>query len=559
MKKIALMLAVVMALGMALTACGGAASSAPAASGATSTATSAPAEATGAKEIVVNLVQEPPEMNSILTTSTGSMNVMRHIMDGLVALDQTDNPIPAIAEKWDISEDSMTYTFHLRKDAKWTNGDPVVAKDFMFAWNQLFTAETASDYASSWAAYIKGAEQMLADGTPAEGVGYKAIDDYTIELNLTRPCAYILSVLAFPNFLPVNEKAYTEAGGRDAYGTEAEFFCTNGPFKVTAWEHESDFIVEKNPDYYAADTIKLDKIDFTMINDSTTAYNSYVAGDLDLNELNGDKLAMATAAGYETGSYDDASCWYFEFNTTIKGLDNAKIRKAITMGVDVESFVKNVVKNNSTVSYAYTPPAINGGKFNEAVGKVLDREGYAADNYKKAKELFEEGLKEAGMTAADFKISLVVDDTDTAAKYAAFFQEQLKTNLGLDIAVEQMTYKARLQQMSEKTFNGIVMAGWGPDYNDPMTFLDLWITGGGNNHTSWSNAEYDAFVEAAQAEADPAAREKILIDAENLLLEEMPVGPLYNRRKDYCTSERLVDVCRTGFQDMNLRWADVVA
>lgn len=553
MKKLALLLAVVMVFTLGLTACGGGASSTPATSG-----TSTAAEVTGPKEITVNLASEPPEMNTITTTSTGSMNVLRHMMEGLVMLDQKDTPVPAVAEKWDISEDGLTYTFHLRKDAKWSNGDPVTAKDFVFAWNQLFTQENAAPYASTWAALIKGAEDMLATGTTAEGVGYKAVDDYTLELVLDGPCTYILSVLAFPNFYPMNEKAYTEMGGIDAYGTEADLFCTNGAFKMTSWEHENEIVLEKNADYYAADEIKLDKITMAMISDTTTAYNSFVAGDLDMIGLSGDQVVQATGAGYTIQSYDDGSCWYFEFNTTQKGLNNPKVRKALTYAVDAESFVKNVVKNNSTIAYSFTPPAIQGGKFTEAVGKLMDREGYAADNYAKAKALLEEGLKEEGMTTKDLVIAIVTDEGDTAAKNCAFFQEQWKTHLGVEATVEQMTYKARLQRMNQHEFS-VVLAGWGPDYNDPMTFMDLWLTDGGNNHGSYSNAEYDKLIADAAAEADAAKREEILIAAEKLLMDEMPIGPIYNRKRDFVTSERLTGVVRTGFDDMNFRWADVVA
>lgn len=561
MKKLALLMAVAMVLSFALVACSKPASSSSAATS-TSASTATSSEATpvsGPKEIAVNLASEPPEMSSIRTTSTGSMNVLRHIVDGLVMLDQTDTPVPAIAESWEISEDKTTYTFKLRQDAKWSNGEPVTAKDFVFAWNQLFTAETAADYGAVWAAYVKGATEMIEGGASAEGVGYKAIDDYTLELVLTRPCTYILSVLAFPNFYPVNEKAYTEMGGLEAYGTEAEYLCTNGAYNVESWLHEDEIVLVKNPDYYLADTIKLDKITYKMISDSSTAYNSLISGDLDLVQLNSDQAEMAKAAGYEVGSYDDGSCWYLEFNTQIKGLNNAKIRKAITLAVDAEAFISTVVKNSSVAAYSFTPTAISNGKFAEKTGKLLDREGFKADGYAKAKALLEEGLKEEGMTVADLKLSWVCDDTDTAAKYAAFFQEQLKTNLGVEVTVEQMTYKARLQQMSEKTFNGIVMAGWGPDYNDPMTFMDLWTSTNGNNHTSWANEEYDALIESATLCADADERDEILVAAEKLLMDELPIGPIYNRKIDYTTSARLTGVVRTAFDDMNFRWADVVA
>ena len=510
-------------------------------------------------EITINLTQEPPEMNSITTTSTGSMNVLRHIMDGLVYLDQQDQPVPAIAESWEISEDGLTYTFKLRQDAKWTNGDPVTAHDFVFAWNQLFTASTGATYASTWAGYIAGASEMLANGTPAEGVGYEAIDDYTLRVTLARPCTYILSILAFPNFYPMNEKAYEEIGGLDMYGKEAEAFVTNGAYKVESWAHESEIVLAKNPDYYDADSIKLDKINMVMINNSTTGYNSFIAGELDLIALTPDQVDMATAEGMEDQIkyYYDASCWYLEYGTTHNpALASAKVRKAITYAIDAEAFVNTLIKNGSIVAYSYTPPAVSNGEFTEAVGKVMDREGYAADDYAKAKQLLEEGLAEVNMKLEDVSITMIADDTDTAQKYCAFIQEQLNSHLGLQIEVQQMTYKQRLERMDNKDYD-IVLAGWGPDYNDPMTFLDLWVTDGGNNHTGWSNAEYDALIEEANNDGNPETRTATLVEAENILLEEMPIGPLYNRSTAYITSARLQGVVRTGFDDLNFRWAYV--
>lgn len=510
-------------------------------------------------EIVVNLVQEPPEMNSIITTSTGSMNVMRHLMDGLVYLDQEDKPVPAIAESWEISEDGLTYTFKLRQDAKWTNGDPVTAHDFVYAWNQLFTAENGATYASTWAGYIKGATEMLNEGTPAEGVGYKAIDDYTLELNLARPCTYILSILAFPNFYPMNQKAYEEIGGLDMYGKEADAFVTNGAFKVESWTHENEFVIVKNPDYYDADSIKLDKVTFLMINDSSTSYNSFITGEMDLIALTPDQVDMATGEGLDSqiNYYFDASCWYLEFGTTKNpAMASAKVRKALTYAIDAEAFVNTLIKNGSLVAYSFTPPAVSNGEFTAAVGKIMDREGYAANDYAEAKKLLEEGLAEVNVKPEDLELTMIADDTDSAQKYCAFIQEQLKQNLGVQLNIELMSYKQRLERMDNKDFD-IVLAGWGPDYNDPMTFMDLWVTGGGNNHTGWGNAEYDALIESANNDGNAETRTATLIEAEKLLMEEMPIGPIYNRSTAYITSARLQGVVRTGFDDLNFRWAYV--
>lgn len=506
-------------------------------------------------------------LNSILTTTTGSMNVLRHIIDGLVILDENDEPIPGVAESWEISEDKLTYTFKLREGMKWSNGEPVTAHDFVFAWDTFFTEETAAMYADTWAPLILGAKEKLhpndnvmSDETKAKleemgytDVGYKAVDDYTLQVTITGPYDYFLSILAFPNFFPVNEKAYTEIGATQ-YATEADLIVTNGAYKMTSWTHESNIVLEKNTEYFDAANINLDKITMAMISDDGTSFNSFQTGELDMFEPSSEQVAQLKADGKTVLSFDDGSNWYFEYNNVHKGLSNVKVRTALTLGIDAEAFITSVVANDSTVAYSFVPPAIWNGRFNEAAGKLIDRP--TDGDYSAAKAMLEEGLKEEGMTLADFKPVLIADDTTKATKYSAFYQEQWKTNLGLDVTVEQMTYKNRIERMQNRDFD-IVMSGWGPDYNDPMTFLDLFVTGSGNNHTSYSNPEYDALVASAVAEPDSEKRMQTMLEIEKLLMKDMPVGPIYYRAQDYAVSDRLTGVVRTAFTDMQLRWADV--
>lgn len=579
-KLLALSLALVMVL-MAFAGCGAKTPPAPGSNPGTSEPGPAPA---GPKEIIVNLGSEPPMMNSILTTSTGSMNVLRHIVDGLVALDQNDEPIPGVAESWTYDEATMTYTFKLRKDYKWNNGEPVTAHDFIFAWDTFFSFEAAAPYAGTWAPLILGATERMnvltdeqynaldaADKAAIDaakpsaefladmaakgyenGIGYKAVDDYTLQVTVTGPYPYFLSIMAFPNFFPINEKGYNEMGGVDAYGTEAELLLTNGAFNMTAWNHEDSIVLEKSANYPKAGEINLDKITMLMISDTGTAFNTFLAGEVDMIGLNGEQAQNMRDQGRNVLFYDDGSCWYFEFQNEHKGLNNKKVRQALTMAIDAELFIETVTKNNSAAAYSFVPPAISNGTFTAKVGKLVNRDAAAA------KKLLDEGLAELGMTAADLKLTIIADEGDTAAKNCAFFQEQWKTALGIDVAVEQMTYKNRIERMQNHDFD-IVMAGWGPDYNDPMTFLDLFVTGNGNNHTKYSNKAYDKLVADAMVEPDAAKREGIMIEIEKVLMDDMPVGPIYNRARDYICSDRLTGVVRTAFTDMSFIYADVVA
>jgi oligopeptide transport system substrate-binding protein len=509
-------------------------------------------------DLSVNLTQEPPEMNSILTTSTGSGNVLRHIMEGLVELDENDIAQPGMAESWDISDDKMTYTFHLREGAKWTNGEEVTANDFVFSWNQLFTPKTGAPYAGTWAPLIQGAEELLnaKDGDVEEAlknVGYKAIDDYTLEVKLTGPYDYFIDVVAFYSFLPVNEKGYKDMGGQDKYAQEADAIVTNGAFTMEEWSHEDRILLKKNPDYWRADDVKLDTVEMRMISDANAALNEFKAGDIDMTNVNGEQRKALLEDGQEVLGFADGGSWYLEYNTTLPGLDNAKVRKALTLAVDAQKYVEKVVLNDSVVANSLVPPAIGQGKFHESVGDLLNRP--TNGDFSEAVKLLDEGLAEAGINKADFKPEMIIDDTTTANTYGAYIKEQFKTVLGIELEVSPMTYNARLDRMESKDFS-IVLAGWGPDYNDPMTFLDLFVSGAGNNHTSYSNPEYDNLVAAARMEADTETRNGMLKQIEEIIAKDCPIGVIYYRTTDYVLSEGVTGVTRTAFTDIDVRFAD---
>lgn len=524
----------------------------------------------GANEITINLGAEPPEMDSILTTSSGSMNVLRHCVEGLVSLDANDEAVPGMAESWDVSEDQKTYTFHLRKGAKWSNGEEVTAKDFVFAWNQHFNARTGAPYASTWMTKIAGAEDIFnataekvdpkdekSDYKMAEAdipkymeehAGWKAIDDYTFQVTFTGPFQYAVVLMAFPSFFPVNKTAYDAAGGNNNYGTDADKLAYNGPFTITSWAHEDSIVLEKNPDYWNAENIKLDKITMRMIGQETTAINEFNNGSIDMIGLTGDNIKQFKNAQ----GFDDGGAWYFEFNSKVNPFNNAKVRKALTLGVDAQAMIDTIVKNDSKVATTFTPPAVAQGEFTEYCGDLFKH--ITNNDYSEAKALLEEGLKEEGLTVAEFSPELLCDDSSAAKQQAEFLQAQLKEHLGVTLNIRQVTYNARLDAMDQGDFE-IVFAGWSPDYNDPMTYLDMWVTGNGNNHGKWSNAEYDKIIKEASQIADKEAYYAKLKEAEEILAEECPIGFIYDRQTSYVTSDRLKGVVRTAFQDINLNYA----
>ena len=521
----------------------------------TAAATEAPAAATDtsaypgtadANAITVNLATEPADMCTITTTDTVSFSVLRHVIENLVMLDANDQPVPGVAETWEESEDGLTYTFHLRNNMKWSNGEPVTANDFVFAWRSLLDPAFAAEYA--YFGYVFKNGQAFNQGeVGADQLGFKAVDDYTLEVTLENPTAYFVSMLSFGVLAPMNEKAYNEFG--TAYGTDADKMVYNGPFTMSSWEHESKIVLTKNADFYDAANISLDTINMVMINDTNAALNSFKAGEVDVVGLSGDQVKLLQSENYPVNTYDDGSCFYLEYNLTDKYLSNQNLRTALTYAVDKQSFVDNIVKNSSQPATGFTAPGINGfeKKFHEEVGDTVPTLDVA-----KAKEYYEKALKELGTDKIE--LTMICDDGDVAIKNAAFIQEQLKTNLNLDIQVESMPFKSRLDRMTNKDFS-IVFAGWGPDYNDPMTFLDMFETGNGNNHTSYSNPAYDELLGKVRTTLDPKERMGYLMDCEKLLMTDLPIGPVYWRCRDYVVSGKIASgVVRTAFQDMNYRY-----
>ena len=286
-----------------------------------------------------------------------------------------------------------------------------------------------------------------------------------------------------------------------------------------------------------------------MINDSNAAMNAFKAGEVDVIGVNGDQAKMMKNENYPVYQYSDGSTFYLEYNLNNEYLQNDNLRKAITYAIDKQAFIDNIVKNDSVAAVSFTAPAVNGleKKFKEEVGELV-----SVVDVEKAKEYYQTALNELGVDSVSF--SMIADDTDAAMLNSAFIQEQLKVNLGIDITIETMPFKSRLERMSNKDFE-IVFSGWGPDYNDPMTFLDMFETGNGNNHGSYSNPEYDELLNKVRTELDTETRFGYLVELEKIVMEDLPVGPIYWRSRDYIVSEKIESgVIRSAFQDMNFRF-----
>ena len=364
-------LAMVMALALlcaTFAACGdtsGTSSSAGTSSTASDSGDSSAAEegetATGGSGGTLNMrnTMEPTSLNTLLATYAYDFTPINAMIECLYRDDENDVPQPAGAETVDISDDKLVYTFHLREDATWSNGDPVVATDYEFAWQQALNPKVASDYAYMLY-FIHNAEPYFNGEVEWSEVGVKVIDDYTLEVTLDNPLPYATDLFAFPTLAPINQKFYEEVGA-DKYATDAEYFCCNGMYELTEWSHNSQIVFQKREDYWNADAVGPDEIVYKIITDSQAGLNSYLSREIDYTDLDsGEVVQQAEAAGFEVGVKPARSSYYLIVNTEDEFMSNQNLRLALAYSIDKQALVDTVYQNDNQPMTSFTPPAIYG-------------------------------------------------------------------------------------------------------------------------------------------------------------------------------------------------------
>ena len=473
-------------------------------------------------EQVINLAEgdDIGTLDVSLTNNTVSSNAIGQLFEGLVHLDKDGKPAPGVATSWEVSPDGLTYTFHLRDNAKWWDGSPVTAKDFVYSWTRTLDPKTKSEYAFI-VYWIKGGEAFNNGKGSKDDVGVKAIDDKTLQVTLDAPRPYFLATMAFPTYYPLQQKAVEAAG--DKYGGDADKVMGNGPFKITAWNHDQDWTFEKADTYWDAANVKLTKATYQVVKDQNALLNLYESGQLDRTGLTREQVELYKG-NKEMSQYLSAGSFYLEYNAKTKPLNNVKVRQALSYAIDTQKLCDVVWANGSVPATSLTPKGtLDGmtGDYTDGLGDLI----HLKENASKAKQLLEEGLKEEGLSAFP-KLKLTNTDSSNSKKMDEFLKEQWRTNLGIDIEIEEVPFKLKVQKQYAHTFD-IVSAGWNPDYDDAMTYLDMFTTNSPNNDPQWSNPDYDALIKKATAEPDTKKRLGYMHDAEKLLISQFPLTPLY--------------------------------
>ncbi|ARU62280.1 hypothetical protein CBW65_15615 [Tumebacillus avium] len=494
------------------------------------------------EEQVLNLVlgDELPTMDVSKATDNLAFTLFSNVNEGLVRLDENGKADKGLAESWEISPDGLTYTFKLRDGIKWSNGEAVTAHDFEYSWKRTLNPDTGAQYAFM-VAWVKGGQAYNDGKGKAEDVGVKATDDKTLVVTLENPLPFFIEQMAFPTFFAQNQK-FVEASG-DKYGSEADKVLYNGPFVMKDWTHEQSVTLVKNENYWDKDKVKLTQVNYQIVKDSIAQVNLYEAGQVDRAQLMRDHVDNYKGKP-EYVEQPELASGYLSYNQKVKALQSAKVRQALTWGVDWEAYADVIYHNGSKPPTGFTPFGTSdgqGGDFAKNLGDLLKLK----ENAPKAKETLQAGLKEAGVDSFP-KIKLMVDEGDIGRKSGEFIQEQWRTNLGIEVDIEPLPFKLRLKKQKEHTYD-ISLGVWIADYNDPMTFLDLFTTGGGINYGNWSNAQYDKLIADAKSEPDPKKRISILQDAEKLLLEEMPIGPNNFRARAYVTQPYVKNFVKRPF------------
>ncbi|MGE6486824.1 ABC transporter substrate-binding protein [Paenisporosarcina sp. NPDC076898] len=498
------------------------------------------------KVLYLNNGSEPTSFDPSVGFDAVSWNALNNLMEGLTRLGEDHQPVEATAEKIDVSEDGLTYTFHIREDAKWSNGDAVTANDFVYGWTRMLDPNTASP-AAFLGYFIEGAEAFNTGEGKIEDVAMKAVDEKTFEVKLTAPTDAFLNIITNPSFFPINEKVATENA---EWFTEAESFVGNGPFQLTTWEHDAKMVFEKNPEYWDADTVKLDKVEWAMVNDTNTEYQMYQANELDVSDVPSE-LAAELMDSEEVSIQDQAGTYFYRFNTTMEPFTNEKIRKAFATAVNQQEIVEFVTKNGEKpahgfVSYGFQGP--DGKEFRDTVGNLVEF------NAEEAKKLLEEGMKEEGYDTLP-TVTLTYSTSDTHQNIAVALQAQFKEALGVDVELANVEGSVFASEQKELKYQ-LSRSSFLHDYADPVNAIESFITGSSMNRTGWSNAEFDKLIADAKAETDAAARWQLLMDAEKILMAEMPIFPIHFYNQVALQKPNVSGIVRHPVGYLDLKWVD---
>ncbi|MCT3509229.1 peptide ABC transporter substrate-binding protein [Lactobacillus delbrueckii] len=471
------------------------------------------------------VASEIPTMDMSKATDATSFNQLSNTMEGLYRLGKNSKLEKALATSEKVSKDGKTYTYTLRK-SKWSDGSELTAKDFVYSWRRTVDPKTASQYSYLFSG-IKNADAIVAGKKKPETLGIKAVGKYKLVITLERRMAYFDKLMGFVVFFPQSEKAVTKYGSK--YGTASKYMLYNGPFKQTGWTGSNlSWKMVKNPYYWDKKNVKLDTITWSVQKTPSTSYNLYQSNKLDYTGLDSSQTKqLKNQKGYVT--LNQGATFYLQFNIAKnKYLANTNIRKALSLAVDRKGLTSSL-GGNSVPANTLTPTQltdVNGEDYTKRISKSAESFYPASTNKKEAVKYLNKGLKELGVSKFSFKI--LSDDTDSGKKTTEFLQSTFESTFGnkVSVSVQNLPFKTRLSRSTAGNFD-IVVSGWSADFADPISFLDLFTSTNPENNGKWKNTSYDKLIADSKTTASTSKRWDDLTKAEDILLNNVGVAPLY--------------------------------
>lgn len=502
------------------------------------------------QEITANLGGEPYTLDPAFASDTTSFWVINHLYQGLYAYDKDGEVVDGVASKVDVSEDGKTYTFTIRNDVDWSNGDPLTAKDFEYSWKRVLNPKTAA-YDPSQFYYIKGAEDYNTGKGSVENVAITAKDNQTLVVELNNPVKFFPKVVLGEGFLPVNQKV-VEAD-KD-WAAEAEGIVTNGAYTVSEWKHNEQLTIRKSKSFWNGDQITMETVHFKMVADATTEYQMYKAGELDLVAALPAETVEQEKSNEDYENFPSFSIYTYTFNVEEEPFTNAKIRRALSFAIDREALTENILKGGEKPAYGYVAYGVESPS-----GKDFRDEApeYFKFDVEKAKELLEEGLKEEGWDKLP-EFTLKYNSEGNHKKIAEVLQEMFKQNLDLEVKIENQEWKTYIDTFKQKNFQ-LARMGWGGDFLDPYPVLNLYSSKSSSNFTNWSNSKFDELIAKSLVEQDEKTRFELLHEAETVLMEEMPVIPILFSAQNTLISKKIEGIRLDVLSKPDLRYAEKVS
>ncbi len=508
--KIALLLAIIMLAMIILPACG--------------------KNAVSGETLTVNVGPDPDTIDPALNSAVDGATLIIHAFEGLMTLDKNGIPVAGQAEKYEVSDDGKVYTFHLRDNLKWSDGKALTANDFIYSWNRAISPDTAADY-----------EYMfeVIDGYNEGTLNIQAPDDKTLVVNLYNAVPYFLELTAFPTFSPVR-KDLIEANG-DSWAVDVKTYIGNGPYKVKEWVPGSHITMTKNKNYWDYKNLGTENIKFVLMEEDTAILNAFQKKEiLFADQMPNDEID-AWRDKPEFHLEGQLGTYYVSYNVKKAPLDNKLVREALILAVDREFIVKEIGKSGQVPAGAFVSTGLSDAdaskEFREVGGDYYDAYDYEG-NLAKAKEL----LVQAGYPNGEGlpQIEYLYNEGSGHQAIGEALQD-MWGKLGVKISLVSQEWGTFLNTRKNGDFQ-IARNGWLSDYNDPISMLDMWITGGGNNDAQWSNPEYDALIAKIKTSTDPAERFKLMHEAEDLIFEDSMLNPIY-----YYVDLYLIDQSIEGF------------